>query len=158
MTVVTANNATVSIGGALAMADPAQADFEALTFVPVGEVESIGAFGDKANIVNFTSLADGRVRKSKGARDAGNFTVVVGRDPEDSGQAAMTAAQATTFKYGIKIELADAPGPGWTNTIFYLKVIVASANVDVGANDHIVRINYDLGIDSEIVEVLPVSP
>lgn len=154
MTITTANGTLVSLGGALTMRDPIQTDYEALTFVAVGEVETIGSFGDKANIVNFTALSDSRVRKSKGARDAGNFTVTTGKDPADLGQIAMRAAQATNFKYGVKIELADqiTPSTG-TNTIYYLKCIIASTPVDIGANDHVIRESYDLGVDAAIVEV-----
>lgn len=158
MTISTANGAKISFGQSTAIKDPVQADFEAMTWTEIGEPESISPFGDKANIVTFVSLADGRTRKSKGARDAGNFTLVVGKDPQDTGQAAVNAGQATTFKYGVKIELADAPAVGWTNTIYYLKCIVGSAPVDIGANDHVIRISYEFGIDSEIVEIAPVSP
>jgi hypothetical protein len=51
-------------------------------------VESVGEYGDQSNAVNFEALGDGRVRHSKGARDAGTLAIVCGHDPTDVGQAA----------------------------------------------------------------------
>ncbi|TQE98653.1 MAG: hypothetical protein FKY71_12655, partial [Spiribacter salinus] len=48
-------------------------DFQADTYSLVGEVESIGEFGDQINPVTFTALDDQRVRKFKGSRDSGSI-------------------------------------------------------------------------------------
>ena len=152
MTFQTAAGAIVSIG----TTKPAtvQADYEGDTFVEVGEVESIGEFGDQANAVNFTALRNSRVRKAKGARDAGMCAIVCGKDPMDVGQNALKAAQKTKFEYNIKIELADkSAAVGAKNTVFYFRALVMSARDNPGNNENVVRTTYNLGINNEPLEI-----
>lgn len=152
MTISTTAGATISIGPANAVAAN-EAAYVALTYVDIGEVESLGDFGDTSNLVNFTSLSDARVRKLKGSRDAGELALVVGNDPEDAGQIALQAAEATKFTYAFKVELADMPEPGGTNTVIYFRALVNGANFSVGEADNVVRRNFALPIDSALVVV-----
>lgn len=130
------------------------AEFAALTWIEVGEVEDMGEFGDESGEVNFSSVSDGRVRKLKGVRDAGSMALVVGRDPLDAGQIALTAAEQTKFNYGIKIQAADAPSDTYTDTIYYFRGKVMSARENYGTVDNVVRTTFNIGIDSEIYTVL----
>src|SRR5690606_15599883 len=94
MSINTGAGTRISIGARLTSDLPAvQADaitlLEGLTYVEVGEVESVGDYGDEASDVSFTGLSDGRVRHLKGAFDAGVMSIVVGLDAGDAGQVAM---------------------------------------------------------------------
>ncbi len=60
------------------------AEFAALTYTEIGLAETLGEFGDESNNVNFTALGDARVRKAKGARDAGTLALTVAHDPTDA--------------------------------------------------------------------------
>jgi len=151
MTVTTASGSKVSIGPTTAAANAAA--YAALTYVPIGEVQNLGEFGDQSNDVTFTSLSDGRVRHLKGARDAGVLALVCGRDPLDAGQVALRAAEKTKFAYAVKIEAADALDANDTNSVFYFHCLVQSARDNFGESDGIVTTTFNLGITTGIIEV-----
>jgi hypothetical protein len=127
-------------------------EYEALTWTEVKEIENLGDFGDESSSVTFASLSDARVRKLKGARDAGTMAIVVGRDPLDAGQQAMIAAEKTNFQYPFKIVAADNPSAGYTPTTFYFQGLVMSARNAAGANDNVVRTTFNVGVNTPIVE------
>lgn len=157
MTIKTASGTRIWIGPAIANTVDTEAEFEVLTFVEIGEVETLGEFGDEANIVNFSAIGDGRVRKLKGARDAGSLPLTVGRDPMDVGQAALVLAEKTKFEYAIKIEAADKPTPSHSNTIYYFRGLITSRRENYGENDNVVRKSFNIGINSEVLEILPTT-
>lgn len=136
------------------------ATYEADTYVEVGEIEDLGEFGDTFSSVTFTSLRDGRVRKYKGTADAGDLTLTVGLDNGDLGQQAVKAAHRDRAKgdYNLKITLNDgdpAANPAVTPTTFYMRVKVMNNTVAAGGADSVVRRNITVGINSDIIEVLP---
>lgn len=138
-----------------------QAEFVADTYVEVGEIEDLGEFGDTFANVNFTALADGRVRKYKGTADAGDLTLTLGLDNGDAGQAAVKKAHADRSKgdYNIKITLNDGnptatPTP-IAPTTFYMRGKVMKNTVASGSADNVVRRNVTIGINSDILEILP---
>lgn len=151
MSVHTASETKVYIGPTTPAADASA--YGALAWVEIGEVQSIGEFGDQANDVTFTSLSDGRVRHMKGARDAGVLALVCGRDPLDTGQVAARAAEKTKFAYAIKIVAADALDANDTDSIFYFHALVQSARDNFGENDSVVTTTFNLGITTAIIEV-----
>jgi hypothetical protein len=139
------------IGPVYTAATDTAGEFAALTYVEVGEVESIGPFGDTAAISSFRALANTRTRKTKGTRDAGNVEIVVGRDPLDAGQIAMRAAEQTKFAYAFKIEANDKLDANDTNTFFYFGALVAARPVAAGTDA--VRERYQLAIDTAIYDI-----
>ncbi len=152
MAIVTASGTKVFIGPAVISS---QADilseFEAMSdWVEIGEIESVGEFGDQANDVTFASLGDGRVRHAKGARDAGTMALVCGHDPLDVGQAAIESAEQTKSNYAFKVQLPDAPTGTYSNTIFYFRGLVASRRKNIGSNDNVIRNNYNVLVSSEL--------
>jgi len=155
MTVKTASGSTLGIGTPLAATT--LSEFQADSYTLVGEVEDLGSFGDSSPEVPFASVGDARVRKSKGARDAGTMAVVVGHDPLDAGQDAVEAAEQTNYEYNFRVVLADALNAGYSNSTFYFKGLVMSQTKNVGANDHIIRKTYNIAINSAIVEDPSVS-
>ena len=154
MTVKTLSGAKIYIGPAATEDTDTEAEYAALTpYVLVGEVEDMGELGDESPLVNFASIGDGRIRKLKGARDAGTMTIVTGKDPLDAGQAAMKAAERTKFEFAFKIELEDAPTEDYTDTIFYFRGLVASQRDRLGTNDNVIRTVFALAVNSEILEI-----
>lgn len=153
MTINTASGTKIYIGGT----DEATelADFEADSYVEIGEVEDGGEFGDESEQINFTSLGDGRVRKLKGPRDAGSQNIVVGDDMTDEGQQAMDAAEQTPFDYNFKVEPNDAATLGGTNSVHYFRGKVMSRRRNIGNASNVLRKTYVVGINSAIIEVEP---
>lgn len=130
-------------------------EFEAMTgWVEVGEIESLGEFGDESNDVTFSAIGDARVRHLKGARDAGSMAVTVGRDPLDTGQQALVAAEKTKYEYPIKILAADAPTEEYSDTVYYFRGLINSRRENYGENDNVVRITFNIGVNSEIFEAI----
>jgi hypothetical protein len=150
--VVTASGTRVFVGSAVTSATDTIAEFEAISgWIEVGLVESVGEYGDQSNPVNFEALGDGRVRHSKGARDAGTLAIVCGHDPTDTGQAALVAAEATNNNYAFKVILPDGPA-GYSDTIQYFRGMVMGKRLNVGNNENIIRKNFSVTINSEIFE------
>jgi len=156
----TAAGCRLSIGGKTGAST--LTEYEADTYVDVGEIEDLGEFGDTFNPVNFTSLANARVRKYKGTADAGNMTMTVGLDNGDAGQKAVGVAHKDRTKgnYNIKVTLNDGdPGatPAILPTTFYYGVKVMNNTVAPGAADNVVRRNVTLAINTDIIEI-PAGP
>ena len=155
----TASGAKLFIGGTTAISGADAAAkilaYEALTWTGVGEIEDLGEFGDESEQVTFTSLADSRVRKLKGPRDAGAMTVVVGDDMLDAGQIAMEAAEASHLDYNFKVELNDAVTLGGDNSNHYFGGKVMSKRRNVGNASNVVRRNFAIGVNTEILSTDP---
>lgn len=139
-----------------------QTQYEADTYVEVGEIEDLGEFGDTFSSVTFTSLKNGRVRKYKGTADAGDLTLTVGLDNGDAGQKAVKVAHKDRSKgdYNIKITLNDGDPtatPVVRATTFYMRGKVMNNTVAPGAADNVVRRNITIGINSDILELLPAA-
>lgn len=127
--------------------------FEALAWTEVGEVEDLGEFGDEASEITFTALADRRVRKFKGTFDAGTVTVQAGSDPADAGQLAMIAAFASDLDFPFRITLNDQLTLDGEPTTLYFGGKVMSKRRNVGNVENLVRQNFPVGINTEIIEV-----
>jgi hypothetical protein len=153
MTVNTAAGTKIFIGPQAEATLDTIVEYDALSYTELGEVEDIGEFGDQANPVNFTALADGRVRKLKGSMDAGNLQAIVGFDGNDAGQLLLPAALASKKDYAFKVVLNDgADGSPSQDTVFYFRGKVMSKTVNPGSVDNIVRSTVNIGINSEILE------
>ncbi len=128
--------------------------FEAINdWTEVEEVEDFGELGDSSEAITFTAVADRRVRKLKGPRDAGTQTVVVGRDPLDDGQEAMIAAEADDFNYAFKVELDDARSPSYGDSALYYGGLVMNKPTNLGNVSNVVRRNFQIGINTAVYEV-----
>ncbi|MGA0533570.1 iron ABC transporter substrate-binding protein [Hansschlegelia sp. KR7-227] len=155
----TATGARIFIGPvALPLVDT-QAEFAALTpYLEIGMVESVGEFGDEANKVTPSPLGQARVRKAKGVADAGSSRLPsVYHDPLDAGQAAMIACAEPLYrkKRAFKVILRDAPDEAnYTNTAIYFRGLVMSRRRNVGGADNVLRITFNIEIDSNLAEVL----
>lgn len=157
MAVQTAAGSKIFIGPANTTAD-SQADYEALAYTLVGEVENIGEFGDTFNEITFTSISDRRVRKFKGSKNAGTLSLVVGRDLTDAGQSAMKTARDSDSEYAVMVQQNDVVSGSPSNpTTYFFRALVMGFTVDIGEVESIIRANASLGINSDVIEVSAVS-
>lgn len=139
----------------------AMSDGDAVTFfeaindwIEVEEVEDFGTAGDTSEAITFTAVGNKRVRKLKGPKDAGTQSVVVGRDPLDDGQEALIVAEGTDYNYAFKIEFNDARSPNHSKSaMFYAGMIMSKAS-NMGNVSNVVRRNFDIGINTGVIEVL----
>lgn len=134
--------------------------FEAIAsnlWVEVEEIEDLGDHGDTSEAVTFTAVGDRRVRKQKGAKDAGTKTIVVGRDPLDDGQVALVAAEATDFNYAFKVVHSDARAATFTDSVEYFAGLVMAKSVGQGSVNTITRRTFPIGINTPIWEVASIE-
>ena len=129
MALYTLAGTEVAIGTSLAVdfssgaAATITAAFALDTYVPIAETETLSDFGDNAEDVPFTALADARTRHLKGSTDGGVLTITAADVPEDPGQVAVKAASAATNQdeYNLRLtwkngDVSYIRGPvmGWS--------------------------------------------
>ncbi len=137
---------------------PANASaYAALTWTEIGMVRSVPAYGDSASTVTGATVGDGRIRKAKGARDAGDAEIVVYPDPADTGQAALVAAEATNLYFPIKIVNPDRLNATGTDGIDYFMALITSKRGSGGENDTVVTRTFGCAVTSAITEVAPTA-
>jgi hypothetical protein len=151
MAFATASGTQIYIGPSVGSTTDTLAEFQALSpWTAVGEVSSLGEYGDQSNDVTFQSLEDARVRHTKGARDAGTMVLTVARDGTDPGQAALIDAEATNLEYAFKIVYDDKVTVSGTGTTEYFRAKVMSKRANVGSGDNVITLTFNCGINSEI--------
>jgi len=155
--IFTATGTKVSIGASVAATPANAAAYAALSWTEIGMISNIGEVGDESSMVTFAVLGDGRIRKAKGARDAGTLALVVARARDDAGQVALEAAEGTYLNYPFKIELPNKLNATGTNEIQYFKGLVGSKRLNIGANDTVVTNTYSIAVNSPIVVVEPTA-
>ena len=153
MSISTAAGSRFFIGGAGEPADLAA--FQAHSYIEVGEIENLGEVGDESQVVQFASLADGRMRKLKGVRDAGTMNIICGLDDSDAGQDAMIAAEAEPLNYAFKIQLNNPLTLGGTGGIKFYFGQVLSKRINIGDVNNVIRYNFNVGVNSGLTEVDP---
>lgn len=155
--IFTATGAKLFIGPSVTNTTDTAAEYAALTWTEVGLIETLGEFGDESNEVTFAVLGDGRIRKAKGARNAGTLAITVAHASDDTGQQAMIAAEATYSNYAFKVVLPNRLNATGTDEIQYFRGLVMSKRQNIGNNDNVVRRTFNLGVNSEIVTVAPTA-
>ena len=155
--IFTATGAKFYIGPSVTNATDTSAEYAALSWTEVGMIETLGEFGDESNEVTFAVLGDGRIRKAKGARNAGTLAITVAHASDDTGQQAVIAAEATYNNYAFKVELPNKLNATGTNELQYFRGLVMSKRQNVGNNDNVVRRTFNIGVNSEIVSVAPTA-
>jgi hypothetical protein len=153
----TASGAKLYIAPSVASEPVDAAAYAALTWTEVGFLSNIGEYGDEASLQTGAVIGDARVRKAKGSRDAGTLTITVYPDPEDDGQTALIAAEATNNNYPIKIVEPNRLNATGTDGIDYMIVLVSSKRKALGGNDTIVTRTFNAAVNSKITEVAPTA-
>lgn len=153
--IFTATGAKFYIGPSVAATPANAAAYAALSWTEVTLVESLGDYGDESAEVTGAALGDGRMRKAKGARNAGTVELVAFHAADDLGQQAVEAAEATYNNYAFKVVLPNRLTTGGTDQIDYFKGLVRSKRMSVGNNDNLVRKHYSIALNSAITTVAP---
>ena len=151
-----AAKSTVSISSTTA--NPATYDaagYGALTYEQICPIQSLGAFGTTFESVTFDDLCTGLRTKIKGINDNGEMEVVAGYDDTNDGQEkAVTAAKdKSTANWHFKVTLPNKQNPTGTDAVFYFSGKVMSATVTPGTASDVVTRTFNIGINTEIVEV-----
>lgn len=143
MSIESSIGVVIGISVALPATDDA-AGYEALTFTPIGEIEDGGTFGASQDEINFTGLADGVVRKLKGAINYGSAALTVGTDMSDAGQALLLAASEdvtnTRRAYQYLYPNGDAD---------YFQALAFGFDKQVGAAGNVIKSSVNLGVNTK---------
>lgn len=134
MGVMTSTGIVISVvAGTPATQD--KAGYEALTFVPVGEVTTVPEFGPNVQVVTHEPLATGITEKFKGFINYGSLALAAALDTEDAGQVVMSAAVtgATKFnRHSFKLQYQDGAVRYWQGKVFSYTENPGGANSIVG--------------------------
>lgn len=127
------------------------ADYEALTYVEVGEITEIPEFGTKRAINTILTLGNSLARKSKGSQDSGTVAIPMLRVPSDAGQTIIQEAADSNNSYTFKVTLSDdfTPTTGHPTT-FYFVGKVDGYPVNIGGVDGFVQSTVSIAIDSKV--------
>lgn len=131
-------------------------DFEtspALSWTAIAMVESIGAFGDSAQVVNFVAVDLNREIKIKGTSNAGTMALVCGIKEDDLGQLALLAAQKTKYNYAFKIVFPNMPSGGTSGGKRYFVGMVMNTPEELAGANNVAKLNLSIEINSNIVQV-----
>jgi len=107
-----------------------EAGFDALTFLTVGEITEIPAFGSVYNLITHSPLGERRVVKRKGSVNDGTLTLNFAADADDAGQTALKTAHTSDTEISVAITYPDGE-------IDYFTVLVMSYQVNAGGVDSI---------------------
>jgi hypothetical protein len=128
------------------------ADFDGMSWVEIGWLESIGEFGDESAEITFDAIGEGRTQKLKGIRNAGNMDLVMGVVDDDPGQIALLAAEAQPDDFAFRVVMNNAPSGGTPAERYFIgKVMTARERLDTANN--VVRRGGRIGINSNVVRV-----
>jgi hypothetical protein len=121
----------------------------ALTYVEVGEMETIGDYGDTINDVSFSGLSSGRAKHLKGLADAGTVDLSIGFDAGDAGQLKLVEAflDRSRFDYPIKVVYVDG------ETDYFAAKVMSNKKTGISV-EGVLKRAVSLGVNSEIYEVV----
>lgn len=143
---------TIAIGTTQAASN--LTEYESDTYTEVGEVVSIGEFGDERNIIESLPLSAARVLKARGSANAGDVPVSYNFDVSDGGQDAIKSAFEVTSQsadeFNFRIQANDSGG---TNpTTWYFRAKIASLRVQEVSADNIVTRMSTLAINTAVTQ------
>lgn len=132
-----------------------QAGYEALVWVQVKKVGSIGETGTKDNVVSYDTLEDEVIDKNKGISNAGDPVVECARVVDDPGQIILRACGATLDYWAFKVEDDDAQA-GYTPSTYYNRGLVIGPVRPNGRNESFNLEQFTLGLVQKEIVVDPV--
>ena len=156
MSVMTGAGTRVFIGTKLTAAlsgvdatDLAAMKAAGITYTEIGELVSVGDYGDSVSDVSYTALAKSRVTHLKGVSDGGTTDLTIAFDSGDAGQDALIAASKDRagyyYLYPIKIQYVD----GLTD---YLAVTVQGVRKQPGSGNDVVQRVVTVAVNSPVLE------
>ena len=139
----TASGVTLGISAA-APATHTTAGFDALTFIPVGEITNVGEFGKEWDLVTHNPLSTRGTKKGKGSFNNGQLSPSLALDPDDAGQTAMETALESDDPVYLCITLQDG-------TIFYLVGLVMSFKPNIGGVNDVVTASTTIELTPDAI-------
>ena len=115
------------------------AGFAALTWIEVGELESIGDLTTSHAAVTFANLKTGKTSTLKGAEEAVTVPVVVGLDRGDAGQIAMSAARKSKTDRAFRVDEEDG------TFVYFIGKVMKEGTQYGGIND-VKKAPFDIGV------------
>ena len=152
MAVQTSSGCKIYIGPAVASAVDTEAEFEALSYTEISQVQDMGEFGDAIEDLTYSPINDSRVYHEPGSVSGGMLSLILSYDGSDAGQTALKAAAAAYSDYAFKIWFPGNPGAPPTEEVFYFRGQVLGFRNKVGTADNILAVASDIVIISAIVE------
>lgn len=131
-----------------------RAGFEALTYIQIKGVGSIGQTGTNDNIVSYDEMDSDVLPKSKGISNAGDPPIELSRKATDNGQIAFRNAGLTKEAYAFKITDGDAT-EDFTPTTYYLRAIVGGPTKPNGRQENFDLETYVLGCIQRELQIDP---
>ena len=134
------------------------AAFDALTWIEVGMVESIGEFGPEGNIGTFTPLGTGVACKFAGTTDNGELSLSIAKTMTDEGLLDLIALQGVASETAFKVQLSavGTTTGGHTTPAKYQRYcfngLVRSARITVGTGDDVVKVSVAIPVTGDIIE------
>ncbi|KAA0592946.1 hypothetical protein J2848_005698 [Azospirillum lipoferum] len=128
-------------------------EYDALTWVKVGNLLDVGEFGAQYQEVTYTTIDEAIVHRLKGALDNGTFSLTVARNPDDAGQGDVLEGLDSYENVNVKVELNDKPaGVGAKPTRFCYPAKIFSYKNQFGDANQVVKAVINVGIDGFIIE------
>lgn len=155
MAVVGTKNSRLYISSvAVTSATDTQAEYEALTWVRIGEVTNFGEVGPVSQLVTHDAVDNPVTEKFKGARNNGSMTLALGRDLDDAGQTLLRTAEGVDSKYAFRIDYPDQPaGSPSFPTRDYFRGLVMSFSTTLGDVNSVIGAAATIEVSSPITRV-----
>ena len=142
-------NTTAGASISIVKAEPATydiADFGALTFVEVGDIETMGEFGGRSQVIEFTGIKDIVTQKFKGSFNAGSMSVGLGKNVTDAGQALLVAGAIPSENGVHSVEFKDAAGD-----IVYFTCIVTGYTTNPADVNAVIKSTVTLELNNQAI-------
>lgn len=152
MTVSTAGKSKIYVGSTSNTA-PSLAEYEADSYIEIGQLQDLGEFGGEASAVTYTTIADRYTHKLAGTIDSGTLELICARSPADPGQIILKGAVTEHLKRRFKVVLNDAPDSNGTPSVFYFWAVTRSARSTYGDGNEVITTTFVVDIDGEILEI-----
>ena len=134
------------------------AAFDALTWIEIGMIESVGEFGPEKNIGSFIPLGTGVACKFGGTTDNGELPLSIAKTMTDEGLLALIALQGVASETAFKVQLSAVGTTTGGHAVpakhqrYCFNGLVRSARITVGTGDDVVKVSVAIPITGEILE------
>lgn len=119
--------------------------FAALTFVDVGEIETMSEFGGVSQIGTFNAISRIVTDKYKGAYDAGELSLGLAKDLSDAGQGVLEAGADPFAAEDVhSVKITDANGD-----ILYFTCLIGSYTTNYGDVNSLVKSTASLAVNNK---------
>jgi len=156
MAIISGSEATIAVGTTTAATT--QSEYEGDTYNAIEQVTEFGPLGDVRNIIEYNTLADGRVQKARGVANGGDVTCRFAFDPAaPTGQAALLTAYEAgqgADEYNFRVQYDDqiTAGSAGNPTTIYFRAKVSQWERQPVTADNIVEIVATLAkVTAEVV-------